>query len=407
MAGSVRKRGKKWYYSFEAATVDGKRKRIERVGGRTKKEAEKALRKAIEEYEQTGEHHDPSQISISDYLHYWYEKHVMINCRYNTQVNYKRIIDQHLIPLIGNLKIRSITPDALQNVINTKYSEGISKNYLTNMFGVLSGAMKYAVHPCKYLKENPMQYVKIPKYDGKVVSESEKIIAYNDFQRIIERFPERTHFHICLMIGYHTGLRSGEVMALTWDDIDFDNKTLTVSKTLSCIDKHWCFGPTKTRSSERTIRIGDTLINALKIQKNWQNENKLKYGQYFTKQYVEDVDIPNRQIHSLEATIPPPDSAIEISMVSTKENGQMLTTDSLKYISRVINKDLGIDYKFHRLRHTHATILMEESANDKGTQERLGHAKLSTTKDTYSHVTKRIEDETVDKFEQALKRKHT
>jgi integrase len=145
----------------------------------------------------------------------------------------------------------------------------------------------------------------------------------------------------------------------------------------------------------------------LKIQKNWQNENKLKYGQYFTKQYVEDVDIPNRQIHSLEATIPPPDSAIEISMVSTKENGQMLTTDSLKYISRVINKDLGIDYKFHRLRHTHATILMEESANDKGTQERLGHAKLSTTKDTYSHVTKRIEDETVDKFEQALKRKHT
>ena len=67
MAGHVRKRGNKWYYSFEASSVDGKRKRIERVGGRTKKEAEAALRKALQEYENAGLHFEPSEISVADY----------------------------------------------------------------------------------------------------------------------------------------------------------------------------------------------------------------------------------------------------------------------------------------------------------------------------------------------------
>ena len=71
MAGHVRKRGDKWSYSFEASTVNGKRKRIERVGGRTKKEAEAALRKALSQYNNAGLHFEPTKISVSDYLDYW------------------------------------------------------------------------------------------------------------------------------------------------------------------------------------------------------------------------------------------------------------------------------------------------------------------------------------------------
>src|SRR5690554_3213150 len=113
MAGHVRKRGDKWYYSFEASSVGGKRKRIERVGGRTKKEAEAALRKALTEYENAGAHFEPSEMSVADYMDYWFKEYVMINCKYGTQQNYKRIIDLHIKPSLGYYKLKSLTPSIL------------------------------------------------------------------------------------------------------------------------------------------------------------------------------------------------------------------------------------------------------------------------------------------------------
>ena len=106
MTGSVRKRGDKWYYSFEAARVDGKR--IERVGGRTKKETEAALRKALEDYE-NGEQLQKTNISVSDYMDLWFDAYVLLNCRYNTQRSYRLIIDKHIKPSLGILKLTSLS----------------------------------------------------------------------------------------------------------------------------------------------------------------------------------------------------------------------------------------------------------------------------------------------------------
>ncbi|MCW0682265.1 Arm DNA-binding domain-containing protein, partial [Clostridioides difficile] len=78
MKGGVRKRGKKWYYYFDAGIVDGKRKKVERVGGNTKKEAEKSLRDAINEYENAGIVFDETNMSLSDYLNFWYKEYVLL-----------------------------------------------------------------------------------------------------------------------------------------------------------------------------------------------------------------------------------------------------------------------------------------------------------------------------------------
>jgi len=406
MEGHVRKRGGKWYYSFEASNVDGKRKRIERVGGRTKKEAEAALRKALEEYNNAGLHFEPSEISVADYMDYWYKNYVMVNCKYNTQQGYRGIIDNHIKPSFGIYKLKSLTPAILQEFVNNKYLTGISKNFLTNMMAVISGSLKYAVHPCKFIKDNPMQYVKYPKYEHSKAEIDRKVITPEDFKTIIERFPFGTSFYMPLMIGYHTGCRIGEVMALTWDDIDLNERTIDVNKILVKRDKNWYFGSTKTKSSVRKIKIGKTLVDALKQHRKWQMENRLKYGQHFIQQYeVQEVDqVTNeklRSIHSLQSSI---DAGVmqPINIVCTKEDGDMVTPETFKYASRVIHYNLGILFNFHSLRHTHATTLIENGANIKDVQNRLGHNNIKTTLDTYTHATEKMAEQSVDIFEKAV-----
>ena len=404
MAGHVRKRGNKWYYSFEASSVDGKRKRIERVGGRTKKEAEAALRKALQEYENAGLHFEPSEISVADYMDYWFKNYVMVNCKYNTQSAYEIIIRNHIKPAFGIYKLKSLTPAMLQEFVNNKYLTGISKNHLTNIICVLSGSLKYAVHPCNFIKDNPMQYVKYPKYEHSKLETDHKVITTDEFQRIIERFPPGTTFYIPIMIGYYTGCRIGEVTGLTWDDIDLEKGTIDVNKILYKKNKNWCFGSTKTKSSVRTIKIGKTLIDALKQHKKWQMENRLKYGKHFTQQYeVEEMDGNEklRRVYSLELSIDA-GTAKPIYMVCTKENGEMMTPDTFKYASRVIHYDLGIEFNFHSLRHTHATILIENGANIKDVQTRLGHANIETTLGTYTHATEKMAEQSVEIFENAV-----
>lgn len=130
-----------------------------------------------------------------------------------------------------------------------------------------------------------------------------------------------------------------------------DAKTLKVEKILIGKGKGiFEFGTPKTKSSNRIITIGSSLVAILKKNKIYQAENKLRYGKYY----------------------------INSDFVCTKENGENITTDSLKYLSRVVNYELGISFNFHSLRQTHATMLLEAGTNIKDIQEKLGHSKITT-----------------------------
>ena len=165
MQGSVRKKGNNWYYTIEAARINGKRNRIERAGGKTKSEALEAMRKAINEYETTGQVVDLSDISVHDYFNFWFDSYVVLNLKYNTQENYRGIIDNHILPKIGMYKLKSIKPAILQELINDKFKEGKAKQTIEIIGTVLKGAFKKAVYPHQLIKENPMFYVEMPKHD--------------------------------------------------------------------------------------------------------------------------------------------------------------------------------------------------------------------------------------------------
>lgn len=399
MTGGLRKRGETWYYYFDIASENGKRKKIERKGGKTKSEAKKALIKALYEYEM----HDvksSTNLSLSQYLDSWYKNYVELNCKYSTISGYKIMIQKHIKPTLGFYKLSELSPSEIQEFINQKYIYGLSRKYIKNILSVLNSALKMAVYPYKLISENPASYVKIPKNQNSISHTQRKILTPDEINLILKRFPQGSSFYIPIQIAYHTGVRIGECCALTWEDIDLENKTINITKSLSRQYNHdWYFGSTKTPSSIRTIPIGDTLIKILIKHKKWQSENKINLNLSYPHYYQEQ----NNRIYSVK-NIPnyfPIDK--EINFICTTKEGTLVTPESFRYCSRIINFELMIEFSFHALRHTHATRLIENGAKMKDVQVRLGHSKLSTTMDIYTHATDTMSVETVNIFEKFCK----
>lgn len=396
MTGGLRKRGDNWYYYFEAPKSNGKRKKIERKGGKTKAEAKEALIKTLYEY-QTGQLNiDSKNMSYSEYLDFWHKNYIQLNCKFSTIQGYKIMINKHIKPALGYYKLKDLQPAEIQEFINQKYIAGFGRRYINNILSVLTSSLKMAVYPYKLIRENPASYVKTPKNKNTTYHTSHKIITPEEFNKIITRFPQGSSFYIPLQIAYHTGTRIGECCALTWKDIDLVNGYINITKSLSRQEnRQWTFGTTKTTSSVRKILIGKTLINILKKHKAYQKQNKLKYGTSYIKYYLTS----DNKLYSIQNIPDYLTADEEIDLVCTSENGSHVTPETFRYCSRIINYELLIEFNFHALRHTHATRLIENGAKMKDVQMRLGHSKLSTTMDTYTHVTDTMSSETVDIFE--------
>ena len=127
---TARKRGSSWSYSFEMARINGKRKRKEKGGFRTKKEALEAGVKAKADYDNSGQTFTPSEISVADYMDYWLDNYVKVNCSLHTLEGYSNIIKNHIKPKIGSYKLKSVSPSVLQEFINDIHSHGYSKNMM-------------------------------------------------------------------------------------------------------------------------------------------------------------------------------------------------------------------------------------------------------------------------------------
>lgn len=380
--GNVRKRGDKWYYSFEAAQVDGKRKRIERVGGYSEKEARKALRKAIDEYENGNVQIKLDKMSVADYFNYWLVNYVERNLKYNTVKNYRNILKKYIIPKLGKYRVRTLSPEMLQEFIDdiadnatTKQGNPLAQHTVAIIFTVTKEALRRAVFPYRIIKDNPMAYVDMPKYEPqpKKTKQDLKIISLDQYRELLNYFPVADSFHIPLVIAFNTGMRRGEICALTWDKIDLVNNTITVDSNMIQHGKGtYELASPKTKASYRTIDIGQTLVNELKEKRKSQMENQMRYGRLYDKS----------------------------NFVCTEENGTPVLPNSIKYKAQLVQDKLHMNFNFHSLRHTHATMLLEAGEKMKVVSERLGHSRISTTMDTYSHVTHKMRKNTVSLIEQ-------
>lgn len=376
--GTVRKKGNNWYYAFDTGMANGKRSRVERYGGQTKKQAQAALRIALQEFENGGSVIRLSNMNVHQYFMYWHENYVKKELKPNTQSNYLNIIKKYIDPSIGNFRIRSISPATIQDLVNNLGKTDLSKHTVEIIVTVIREAFKKAVYPYQLIKEDPARYITMPKYrdDNRKTREKLKIITMQQYKQILSITPPSNPFYIPLQIAFGTGMRRGEVCGLTWANVDFDSHTIDVKQAMMQeVKGAFSIITPKTVASYRTISIGDSLVDLLKQHKKHQMEERLRYGRYY----------------------------YESNFVCTKENGKPVTPNTIKYQCDRIQKELGFPFNFHSLRHTHATMLLENGANIKDIQARLGHSRITTTMDTYSHVTHKMQKQTVNIFEKIMK----
>ena len=200
-------------------------------------------------------------------------------------------------------------------------------------------------------------------------------------------------------------MRTGEVFALTWDDIDLENRTIKITKTVYAKDKskegRWYLGTTKTEGSEREVYICDTLYSILANYREQQDKNKKEFGKKYKYYFLKEIK--NKYGKVIEYVIVESKSKKDrLDMVFTKRNGLYSGTDVIKYPFKIIRNELGIKASFYDLRGSFATISLRSGCKIKDIAEVLGHRRIETTEKYYIYTTVGDKKKVIKDFEREL-----
>ena len=203
-------------------------------------------------------------------------------------------------------------------------------------------------------------------------------------------------------------MRTGEVFALTWDDIDLEKRIIKISKTVYSKQKdskgRWFLGTTKTEDSFREVYICNTLYTALKNYYKQQQLFKKKYGSNYKKYALEPIKNKYGKITEYQIVESKYKKKNNVEMVFTRKDGRFAGTDIIKYPFKIIHHELGItNCRFYDLRGSYATKSLRNGAEIKDIADVLGHSRIETTENYYIASTKDTIKQTIIGFEKTIK----
>ena len=325
----LRKRGKKWYYTVCWSDEAGRPHQKECVGGLTKAEAAKAWRAAMAAIDTTGVYAQPSDKPLADCLDEWLESYVYRQYKPNTVDSYDMVVRRHIDTDLGDVRVGKITTAMLQNWLDKQmldYSYSTVKTFLA----VLRKAFDWLHVNRQYIQRNPMEHVSMPRATFCRNKKTIRAFTPDEIHTLFTRFGPDHRFRAPMVLSYYTGLRLGECLALTWQDVDLRGHVIHVRGNLYDKCGTVRIEAPKTATSTRDVPFGKKLFDELKRVQWQQQKDALAAGIRFTSK----------------------------SFVCSKGAGLSMTSSDMRYFGQYCHKTFG-EGSFHWLRHTHATMLIE------------------------------------------------
>ena len=372
--GSIRRRSNGTWEGRYTDGVNAEGKQIQRsVYGKTKKEVADKLH-AIFFQKQQGIYVTPTKVLVKDWLTEWLHNYAHINVRPSTYISYEGYIYNHIIPMIGDLPIQKLTPPIVQNFYNDRFLNGrtdgkggLSSKTLRNMHNMFHQAMEQAKIN-GLIMQNPTDNAIIPKSQKKEM----RVLSVEEQLRLLNV----VHLHrlgFAIKFDLATGLRIGELCALKWTDLNYQKKTVKISRTLQRI---------KTNQLEREELDGS------------ENMTMVVEGDVKTSSGFREIPIPdkiwlellqhqqrqNQEYMSLGVPILPDGYIFAMPFGTCVEPSTM--RDALNYLLAVAEIEHA---NFHSLRHTFATRAIEAGMPVKTLSDILGHSQVQITMDLYCH----------------------
>lgn len=339
-------------------TSDGRRRRLS-ISGKSKAEVLDGLARL--RFDPSTTQADDRKLTLGEYLSRWLEDLVRPSRRSNTHVLYSDRVRLNIVPYIGGTRLSKLMPLHVQGMLAALERDGASQRMRQLTYGVLRTSLNQAVK-WNLIPRNPCNAVEPPRASSRVmqVLDEEQVRA---FLRVA-----REDQHGCLyVLALATGMRRGELFGLRWSDIDLDNNSLSVNRTLVELAGKFDVADPKSTKGRRRIDLPPSVVTTLReYRKRMLGENQPASMWVFC-----DV-----------------------------RGGPLRASNVVRRSFRPLLKRAGLPViRFHDLRHTAATLMLSQGIHPKIVQERLGHSKIAVTLDIYSHVLPSMQRDVAEKLD--------
>lgn len=365
----------------------GKRKQKTKGGFRTKQESETAANELIYELNQ-GTYVQEQNVVFKDFASEWLHMYSEKNSVKPGTIRIRQHEVNKLLPYFSLLKLKDITSKRYQDALNDLKQKGYADNTLDGVHRTGRMIFKKAIE-MRLIKNDPTEFAYLKK-DRKTVEELEekeipKYMEKEELALLLQTAAQKgldLDYLIFLTLSY-TGLRAGELVALKWKDIDFEEHTISITKTYYNPTNNtleYQLVPPKTRKSKRKIVVDKEVIDALK--KHMLEQQKVR--KYFGEAYLDEGFIFAKK---------------------DKQPGYPIFIKTVENRMARLLKLAGLNQELtpHSLRHTHTSLLAEAKVGLEEIMDRLGHCDDDTTKNVYLHVTKEMKKEASHKFAQLMR----
>jgi integrase len=371
MRGHFKKRGESWYFWVELERdPDGKRRQLSRGRFRTRKEAEKAYAEVRDEIRR-GDFVTPARITVAQFLVDEWLPGIRASIRPGTHDHYSKMVHGYVVPRIGARKLGELTPAQLnafyaallvdgRRQVKGAAPVGLSPKTVRHVHTLLHKAFNDAVR-WGSLARNPADRAEAPRPRTAEM----KVWDVKQLRTFLERVSSDRLGPIWLLMAT-TGMRRGEVVGLRWSDVDLDGGRVSVVQTHVLVNRQVIVSEPKTLKGRRSIALDAATVTALRQFRRVQLEERLRYGEHWT----------------------------DTGLVVTHEDGTAINPRLFSSWFAQQARTAGLPpIRLHDLRHSYATAAFSAGIPAKVVSERLGHANIAITLDTYSHVLPNMQEQ--------------